>query len=73
MLQNTIVRRKVFAVDPLKHAAFCFSPQNSVVWEGNISEVVDSAGISFENYFFRMNFEPQFFSDKNFYFSEIIQ
>src|SRR3990167_7730973 len=73
MPQNTIVRRKVFVTDPLKHAAFCFSPQNPVVWERNISEIVDSAGISFEDYFFRMYFEFQFFSDKDFDFLKRIQ
>lgn len=70
MLKNAAVRGEVFVINSPEHSSFCLGFQNSMMRKTNISEIINSASVRFEDYFLWMHRETKFFPQK---FSDFIK
>lgn len=65
MTKNAVVRNEVFLIDPLEHPSLCLGSQNSMMRKTNISEIINAAGVRFEDYFLWMHLKTQLFAQKD--------
>ena len=72
MQEDSIVRSKVFLIGSLEHSSFCFSTQNSMMRKTNISKIINTASVHFEEYFLWMHIKAQLLAQKDFDFYKTI-
>lgn len=72
MLEDSIIRSKVFLINPLEHPSLCLSSQNPMMRKTNISKIINATSIRFEDYFLWMHIKAQSLAQKDFYFFETI-
>ena len=72
MFQDAIVRSEIFIINSSEHPPLCLCSQNPMMRKTNISEIINSASVRFEDYFLWMHIEVQSLTQKDFYFSETI-
>lgn len=72
MLEDSIIRSKVFLINSAKHPSLCLSSQNSMMRKTNISKIINAASIRFEDYFLWMHIKAQSLEQKDFDFFKAI-
>jgi len=72
MLEDSIIRSKVFLINPAKHPSLCLGSQNSTMRKTNISKIINATGIRFEDYFLWMHIKAQSLTQKDFDFFKAV-
>ena len=72
MFKNATVRNKILLVNSSEHSSLSFGSQDPMMRETNITEIINSASISFENYFLWVHIKMQLLEQKICYFTETV-
>src|SRR3989338_11372719 len=65
MGENSIIGSKIFLIDSFKHPSFCLGSYNSMTRKTDVSKVINSAGVCFENQFLGMYCKMQLMVKKS--------
>lgn len=72
MLEDSIIRSKVFLINPAKHPSLCLGSQNSMMRKTNIPKIINATSIRFEDYFLWMHIKAQSLTQKDFDFFKAV-
>ncbi len=72
MLEDSIIRSKVFLINFVKHPSLYLGSQNSMMRKTNISKIINATSICFEDYFLWMHIKAQSLLQKDFDFFKTV-